>query len=200
MPPVRPGATITPGFAELLPPWAARQPWYRGRGVPALRLVGTFRLVDPAGQVGIETHLLADGPDLYQIPMTYRGAPLAGAAGALIATAQHSILGPRWIYDAEADPVWAAELIRLVRAQEAARPGRAQARGRRLVPRDLPGAVTIGICRVVTPGPADPGPGVVGLVTGTWHPEGPGTPAVSGTLAVLRAGPAVHRAGPRPAG
>ena len=35
--------------------------------------------------------------------MTYRGS--AVAEGALIATAEHSVLGTRWIYDATTDPV-----------------------------------------------------------------------------------------------
>jgi hypothetical protein len=106
-------ATLTPGFREFLPPWVARQPWYAGTGVPALRPVGAFRLEDPDGEVGMETHLFTDGSAVYQVPMTYRGAPLA--EGALIATAEHSELGQRWIYDAESDPVWRAELLRLVR-------------------------------------------------------------------------------------
>src|SRR5579859_808207 len=46
--------------------------------------------------------------------MTYRGAALAN--GALIATAEHSVLGTRWIYDATAGPVGEAERLRLVQA------------------------------------------------------------------------------------
>ncbi|MFC0540836.1 maltokinase N-terminal cap-like domain-containing protein [Kutzneria chonburiensis] len=102
--------TLTPSFREFLPAWLTRQPWFRG-GAPAS--VGFFRFEDPAGEVGIETHVLEAGGVTYQIPMTYRGAPLAG--GALIVTAEHSVLGPRWIYQAETDPVWRNELLRLVR-------------------------------------------------------------------------------------
>jgi Maltokinase N-terminal cap domain len=47
--------TLTPSFRDFLPCWIARQPWYRGGGVPAIRPVGFFRLEDPAGAVGIET-------------------------------------------------------------------------------------------------------------------------------------------------
>ncbi|SDM58945.1 hypothetical protein SAMN04489726_2394 [Allokutzneria albata] len=94
------GTTLTPHFREFLPRWVARQRWYRGTGVPELSPVGFFRFEDPAGEVGIETHLVTDGAELYQIPMTYRGEPLAGAAPeALIVTAEHSVLGTRWIYD-----------------------------------------------------------------------------------------------------
>ena len=71
---VHPGATLTPHFREFLPPWVARQPWYRGTGTPSLSPVGYFRFEDPAGEVGIETDLVTDGSALYQIPMTYRGA------------------------------------------------------------------------------------------------------------------------------
>jgi hypothetical protein len=108
-----------------------RQPWYAGTGPPSLSTVGYFRFEDPAGEVGIETHLVTDGSVLYQVPMTYRGAPLGpGASGALIATAQHSILGTRWIYDGEADPAWASQLLRLIRTNGVSDPASRQ-RGRR---------------------------------------------------------------------
>ncbi len=95
---IHPGATLTPYFRDFLPPWLARQPWYLGTGTPALVPVGHFRFEDPAGQVGIETHLVSDGGMVYQVPMTYRGAPLPGpgSAAALITTAEHSVLGTRW--------------------------------------------------------------------------------------------------------
>jgi len=57
--------TLTPAFRDFVPGWIARQPWYRGAGVPATRPVGFFRLEDPAGEVGIETHLLTDGAAVY---------------------------------------------------------------------------------------------------------------------------------------
>lgn len=110
-----PDPVMTPSFREFLPSWVSRQRWYRGNGVPRLALAGAFRLEDPAGEVGMETHLLADGETIYHVPMTYRGAPLPGGpADALIAQAEHSVLGTRWIYDAERDPVWQREVVRLV--------------------------------------------------------------------------------------
>jgi Maltokinase N-terminal cap domain len=186
-----PGATLTPHFRDFLPGWVARQAWFAGTGVPALTAVGFFRLEDPAGEVGIETHLVTDGSALYQIPMTYRGAALESAAGALIATAEHSILGARWIYDAPADPVWAGELLRLVRESgvtaKADRPGSAQARGCLLPAGDLAdGPVAIELVRVLTAGGPAAADGAAGLVLGTWQPGGPGTAEVTGTLAVLR--------------
>ena len=63
MPVVYPGATLTPHFRDFLPDWMARQPWYRGSDRPSLQMVGAFRFEDPAGEVGIETHLLTDGAD-----------------------------------------------------------------------------------------------------------------------------------------
>lgn len=194
---VHPGATLTPHFRDFLPGWVARQPWYEGSGIPVLAPVGFFRFEDPAGLVGIETHLTAAGSVLYQIPMTYRGAPMSegtpGAASALIAVAEHSVLGTRWIYDAEADPVWVGELLRLVQTSGISDPasrrgaGQTHAAGQLLVPADLTlsGAV-IELKRVVTAGPPASEPGVIGVVMGTWQPGGPGTAAVTGCLAVVR--------------
>jgi hypothetical protein len=191
------GATLTPHFRDFLPGWVARQPWYLGTATPSLAPVGYFRFEDPGGEVGIETHLVTDGPVLYQIPMTYRGTPLkdAGlpAAQALIATAEHSVLGSRWIYDGEADPVWATELLRLVQTAGVSDPsgkrgaGPAEARGYRLISGDLAAdAVTIELNRIVTTHRLAEEPDIVGLVTGTWHPDGPGTAAATGCLAAVR--------------
>lgn len=181
---IHPGATLTPHFRDFLPAWVARQSWYPGTTPPALSPVGYFRFDDPAGEVGIETHLLTDGSALFQLPMAYRGAPLAD--GSLVATAEHSVLGPRWIYDAETDPVWVTELLRLVRTGGVSDPsgrrgiGSAEARGR--LTRDFTDdTVRIDLARVVTPGEPVDEPGVAGVVTGTWQPHG------SGCLAVVRA-------------
>jgi hypothetical protein len=186
---VRPGATLTPHFRDFLPGWVARQPWYPGTGVPTLRAVGFFRFEDPDGRVGVETHLVTDGSSLYQLPLTYRDAPLPDAAAALVATAEHSVLGTRWIYDAEADPVWVRELLRVVGTDGASDPGGnrgAEARGHRLVPGELTaGTVAIELRRVLT-GELPTGPAVAGLLTGTWYPDGPAGAAATGCLAVVR--------------
>ena len=194
---VHPGATLTPHFRDFLPQWLARQPWYRGNGSPSLTPVGNFRFEDPAGEVGIETHLVADGPVLYQLPMTYRGTPAPEdgrlAPPALITTAEHSVLGTRWIYDGEADPVWRNELLRLVRSNGISDPsskrgvGPAEARGHLLRAGDLAaGPVAIELSRVLTPGHPAQQPGLAGLLMGTWHPGGPGGAAATGCLAVVR--------------
>ncbi|NUT97261.1 MAG: 1,4-alpha-glucan branching protein [Saccharothrix sp.] len=177
------GATLTPGFREFLPRWVARQPWYRGPGAPALRPIGFYRFEDPAGEVGMETHLVTDGTDLYHVPLTYRGAPLPDAPPeSLLATPDHSVLGTRWIYDGPVDPVWRAGVLDLVRTGGASEPSSragsapAEARGVLFGP---PGS-RIEVVRVLTPGP----PPATGLV-GTWHPDGPDAPAVTGCLAVV---------------
>ena len=205
------GATLTPHFREFLPPWVTRQAWYSGAEVPALRLIGAFRLEDPAGQVGIETQLLSDGAAIYQVPMTYRGAPLprtltgempaagacpdeaGGADPRLIATAEHSVLGTRWIYDAEQDPIWVEQVLRLIRVNGRADPsvkhgaGVTTARGQRLAGRDLtPDQVDVEICRLVTPLVPARQERLAGLVIGTWQPSGPDGPTEEGCLVLAR--------------
>ena len=175
--------TITPHFRDFLPPWLAGQPWFAGTS-PA-RPVAFYRLEDPAGQVGMEAHLLTDGTSVCHVPMTYRGAPLAGADAALIATAEHSELGTRWIYDAEADPVWRAEVLRLIRAggtSDRERSRGAEAHGELLRDADL-SAATIEVCRVLGAGYLPPG--AAGVLRGSW--TGPDGTPVAGHLAIVRA-------------
>ena len=106
-----PQADLRPSKLELLTPWLPTRAWYRGPVAPELRRVAGFRFDDPAGEVGIETLLIqaGDGP-LYQVPLTYRGAPLDGHDEWLVGTTDHSVLGPRWIYDASGDTVYASAL------------------------------------------------------------------------------------------
>src|SRR4051794_11465403 len=109
-------ATISPTKAELLGDWVPTQPW----GAPGADVVGAFRFDDPAGEVGIETLVLETATgDLLQAPLTYRGAPLAGADPYLICTMEHSVLGRRWIYDATGDPVYARVLAAVLRGAAA---------------------------------------------------------------------------------
>ena len=103
-------ADITPTKPELLATWLPTQPWFTG-DASALQPVGSYRFDDPDGEVGMETHLVraGEGP-LFQVPWTYRGAPLDGADSFLVGTMDHTVLGPRWIYDALGDPVYRAVL------------------------------------------------------------------------------------------
>jgi maltokinase len=121
-------ATLSPSKLELVGPWMARQRWYAAKGrLPVLRKVWSWRLDDPAGAVGIETLLVVDEggsePVLYQVPLTYRGAPLEGGQHALVGTMEHSVLGRRWVYDGTHDPVYAAQLLALVLEQAAPQSG-----------------------------------------------------------------------------
>ena len=103
-------ATLRPTKLELLADWLPGRGWYSGPAGEVTR-VATFRFDDPAGEVGIETMLVqvGDGP-VYQVPLTYRAAPLAGGDDRLLGTSEHSVLGKRWIYDGTADQVYAATL------------------------------------------------------------------------------------------
>ncbi|MFF9373739.1 1,4-alpha-glucan branching protein [Streptomyces griseoluteus] len=110
--------TLTPTKVELLTSWLPGRPWYRGSGTPDLERTGGFRLDDPAGEVGIEFMVVTDRsapePTAYLAPLTYRGAPLAGAEDGLIGTTEHGVLGKRWVYDGCHDPVLTTELLALI--------------------------------------------------------------------------------------
>jgi hypothetical protein len=96
-------ATLTPTKPEVLAAWLPTRPWAPDEG--EVEVVGAFRFDDPGGQVGLEVHLARIGGVLVQAPLTYRGAPLAGAEAHLVTTMHHSALGERWVYDGLADPV-----------------------------------------------------------------------------------------------
>lgn len=100
-------AQLTPSKLELLSGWLPAQPWFVGEADAEFVNVAAFRFDDPEGEVGVETILVraGDGPTL-QVPLTYRGAPLAGAETSLIGTMEHSALGKRWVYDGIGDPVY----------------------------------------------------------------------------------------------
>ncbi|MBC9006392.1 CG0192-related protein [Micromonospora aurantiaca (nom. illeg.)] len=110
-------AELRPSKLELLAGWLPGRQWFAGEaGAPVTR-VAAYRFDDPAGAVGIETLLVraGDGPVL-QVPLTYRGAPLAGADEHLVGVIEHSVLGRRWAYDACGDPVYAPLLAAAVLA------------------------------------------------------------------------------------
>src|SRR5580692_11161741 len=110
--------TLEPSKLELLTSWLPGQPWYAGGPVPELSKAGGFRLDDPDGEVGLEfmaaTDDSGDEPVTYHLPLTYRGAPRPGGQDALIGTAEHGVLGTRWIYDGTRDPVLIAQLFALL--------------------------------------------------------------------------------------
>src|SRR4051794_35283701 len=102
-------ATLAPSKQELVAAWLPTRSW--AGGLEIATKVAEYRFDDPAGDVGVETIVFAtaDGTTV-QVPLTYRAAPLAGADDFLVGTGEHSVLGPRWVYDGCGDPVWAATL------------------------------------------------------------------------------------------
>jgi len=110
---VYPQATLTPSKRELMDAWLPSRPWFDGN--LDRKPVGSFRFDDPEGEVGLEGFLLgAEGLPTLFLPLTYRGAELEGAEEHLVGTTEHSELGPRWVYDGCADPVFVSELARAI--------------------------------------------------------------------------------------
>jgi hypothetical protein len=100
-------AELHPTKLGLLAGWLPGRRWYREQSAADLVRVASYRFDDPAGVVGIETMLVMAGAGpIYQVPLTYRGAPLDGGDGWLLGTAEHSVLGRRWVYDACGDRLY----------------------------------------------------------------------------------------------
>jgi len=95
-------ATLTPSKPEFLESWLDRQPW---AGSGAIEVLGSYRFDDPEQRVGVESFLVRRAGQVLHVPVTYRDAPLETADAQLVATVDHSVLGKRWIYAAETDPV-----------------------------------------------------------------------------------------------
>lgn len=102
-------ATITPTKSELIADWAPSQHWGPSAADP-IDVIGSYRFDDPDGRVGMETHLVTAGGVVFQVPLTYRDEPLAGADAALITKMEHSVLGTRWVYDGLRDPLFVVML------------------------------------------------------------------------------------------
>lgn len=177
--------TMQPSKLELLAEWLPEQTWYAGTSAGLTR-AGGFRLDDPDDEVGIELMVVvtADG-QAYFVPMTYRGAPLAEAGDALIGTAEHGVLGTRWIYDGERDPVLQAQLAALVRGEVVAQ---AQSRSDtpdptvRVRPTDHP---AVAIRRLLSDRDDPPTDG--GYVSATWNrPDGSITRGIVATASTGR--------------
>ncbi|WP_022880863.1 CG0192-related protein [Gryllotalpicola ginsengisoli] len=109
-------ATLTPTKLELIAGWLPSQPWFPSSATPGVpEQLGAFRFDDPAGKVGVETLIVRlPGTAPLQVPLSYREEPLAGAEAWLIGTAEHSVLGTRWVYDATGDPVYVGELAKAI--------------------------------------------------------------------------------------
>nr|WP_275889466.1 hypothetical protein [Nakamurella flavida] len=174
--------------------WIVNRPWYvRQDAAPELARAGGFRLDDPAGEVGIEFMHVVDtagaDPVVYHVPVTYRGAPPTGddgspTDGALIGRAEHGVLGTRWVYDGEHDPVLLSALAAFCNGAVQAQ---AQSETDTLDPsvrvEGVSGTVSVADLRIVhrlAAGPVPDGGGV----SGTWTtPDGE---RLRGPLVVLR--------------
>ena len=66
---------ITPTKRELAEAWLDRL----GLGAGDVVMLGAYRFDDPAGQVGVEGHLVRRAGAVFHLPMTYRAAPREGA-------------------------------------------------------------------------------------------------------------------------
>ncbi|WP_114854768.1 hypothetical protein [Brachybacterium sp. YJGR34] len=98
-------AQLTPSKPEMLRALLESRPWGEA-GEP--QVLGAYRFDDPAGEVGVECHLVQLCETVYHLPLTYRSAPLGdaeGAAEALVGTMEHSVLGQRFVYDGLQDEV-----------------------------------------------------------------------------------------------
>ncbi|MEU3839472.1 1,4-alpha-glucan branching protein [Streptomyces sp. NPDC028635] len=210
---------LKPGKLELLTSWLPTRPWYRGGAAgPELAKAGGFRLDDPDGAVGIEFMVVTDvsgaEPVTYLVPLTYRDAPLDGAEHALVGTAEHGVLGRRWVYDGCHDPVLVTELLALVegtaqaqdqnvsdtpapdvsRSRSGEAPlapdlGRVPADDRDGTDLPLSQGTTLRVRRLLRPAPDGAPvlpPGAIGHVAAPWNlPDGTRT---KGLIAVLHSG------------
>jgi maltokinase len=121
----------TPPFS-LIAEWLPQQRWFAGKAAqPTLRLIGGWEL--PDGGMRIRTHLLMDEggrtPVLYQVPVTERPEPLAGADHALIGVYRAGTGQSSYLYDAPHDPGYARALLRMITDGGSATPDGADAGG-----------------------------------------------------------------------
>jgi len=178
-------AELTPGKLELLARWLPSRPWFSG-DASDLERVASFRFVDPGGEVGLETLIVRSGGTVYQVPVTYRSEPLDDADNALIGTMEHSVLGTRYCYDAPADPVYVAELIRVIHEADTEAD---LSRGEKTMTALGSGIVTVANAAMqaarlvrVLDGEHNPTARPLGVLTGTWTEDGAERSEVLATL------------------
>lgn len=100
-------ARLTPSKPEILRGLLVSRGWLEDGD---LTVLGAYRFDDPAGQVGIECHLVRTGETVFHLPLTYRSAPIEPGrddadAVEVVTTMEHSVLGTRFVYDALDDEV-----------------------------------------------------------------------------------------------
>lgn len=106
-------AQLTPSKPEVLRQLLASRPWGEEG---ELEVLGAYRFDDPAGEVGVECHLVRVGEQVYHLPLTYRDAPLEGAAP--ITIMDHSVLGTRYVHDGLEDEVALACFARALAGEQ----------------------------------------------------------------------------------
>lgn len=163
--------TLTPSKQELLDAWIPQQPWFEG-DPSDIRMVAKYRFVDPDGEVGLETHVIRSGGVTYQVPTTWRGEPLEGAEQYLVGECEHPVLGHRYCYDGPADPVYVAELFRVIHegdneADLSMGEKTMSVQGSGIVPVSNAAGEVVRIIRVLD-GEHVPPPPLLGVLTGTW--------------------------------
>ncbi|GAA4373392.1 maltokinase N-terminal cap-like domain-containing protein [Paeniglutamicibacter cryotolerans] len=160
--------TMNPSKGELIAAWLPLQSWYGGARVPEFDVVGGFRLDDPAGEVGMEfifiTETSTGTPTTYQVPLAYRSAPCPEAVPGLLGTSEHGVLGTRWIYDGEHDPVLMAQVVELLEGRAVAQhqnDSYVLADNITVAPGKAVGATAPVLVRVLEPGTEAAGAGVI---------------------------------------
>ncbi|HET8604308.1 MAG TPA: hypothetical protein VFM09_10295 [Marmoricola sp.] len=108
-------ATLRPSKPELIATWLDREPW---GGTGEVEVLASYRFDDPAGQVGVEAFLVGRGDRVLHLLLTYRDRPLESAESALVGTLEHSVLGTRWVYDGQHDPVARECFARALRGEQ----------------------------------------------------------------------------------
>lgn len=93
-------AQLTPSKPEVLRQLLSSREWGEEG---ELEVLGAYRFDDPAGEVGVECHLVRVGEQIYHLPLTYRAAPLEDVEP--ITTMDHSVLGTRYVQDGLEDEV-----------------------------------------------------------------------------------------------
>ena len=125
-------ATITPTKAEVVADLVTSRPWGSDGEVET---VGAFRFDDPAASVGIETHLASAGGHVFQVPLTYRDAPLpdderVGDDDPFVCEMEHSALGTRYVHDGLGDARFLTMLAAVAMTGQGEALGMAQYDGR----------------------------------------------------------------------
>jgi predicted trehalose synthase len=126
---------------ELLDAWLPQQRWYaaKGGGAPELTRLGGLLLSDDGGaQAGpavvdvlfVQATTQDGASAVYQVPLTFRSAPVDELAPALVGVHEDAERGELYVYDGPHDPVYRRALLRLLAQEGEAWSGEGAALGR----------------------------------------------------------------------